>query len=33
MNLNTYKTIMIGHMLANLYGALMEAKLNNNMDT
>ena len=30
---NTYQIIMIGHMLAKLYGAIMEAELNDYMET
>ena len=33
MDPNTYRTIMIGHTLAKLYGAVMEAELNDYMET
>ena len=33
MDPNTYRTVMIGHTLAKLYGAVMEAELNDYMDT
>ena len=33
MNPNTYRTIMIGHTLAKLYGAVMEAELSNHTET
>ena len=33
MDPNTYKTIMIRHMLAKLYGAVMEGELNDYMET
>ena len=33
MDLNTYRTIMIGHMLIKLYGAMTEATLNDYMET
>ena len=33
MDPNTYRTIMIGQTLIKLYGAVMEAKLNNYMET
>ena len=33
MDPDTYRTIIIGHMLAKLYGAVMEAKLNDYMET
>ena len=32
MDPNTYRTIMIGHTLAKLYGAVMEAELNDYME-
>ena len=33
MDPNTYRTITISHMLAILYGAVMEAELNDYMET
>ena len=33
MDPNTYRTIMIGHTLTKLYGAVMEAELNDYMET
>ena len=33
MDLNTYRTFMIGHMLDKLDGAIMEAELNDYMET
>ena len=33
MDPNTYRTIMIGHTLAKLYGAVMEAELSDYMET
>ena len=33
MDPNTYRTIMIGHTLAKLYGAIMEVELSNYMKT
>ena len=33
MDPNTYRTIMTGHALAKLYGALMEAELSDYMET
>ena len=33
MDPNTYRTSMIGHTHAKLYGAVMEAELNDYMET
>ena len=33
MDPNTYRTIMIGHTLAKLYGAVMETELSDYMET
>ena len=33
MDLNTYRIIMISHMLTKLYGAMTEAALNDYMET
>ena len=33
MNPNTYTTIMIGHTLAKLYGAIMEVELSDYIET
>ena len=33
MDPNTYRTIMLGHTLAKLYGAVMEAELRDYMET
>ena len=33
MDPNTYRTIMIGHTLTKLYGAIMEAELSDHMET
>ena len=33
MDWNTYRIIMIGYMLAKLYGEVMEAELNDYMET
>ena len=33
MDPNTYRTIMIGHTLAKLYGAVMEAELSYYIET
>ena len=33
MDPNTYRTIMIGHTLAKLYGAVMEEELSDYMET